>query len=75
MELSIFIGPHEATDLVNELYLNNEGEVTLSQRFTDRAALRYITCVEDSGDYRFTTYYCGPLLIFESFSAYTKGPF
>lgn len=70
-----FIGPHEATDLVNELYLNNEGEVTLSQRFTDRAALRYITCVEDSGNYRFTTYYCGPLLIFESFSAYTKGPF
>lgn len=70
-----FIGPHEATDLVNELYLNNEGEVTLSQRFTDRAALRYITCVEDSGYYRFTTYYCGPLLIFESFSAYTKGPF
>lgn len=70
-----FIGPHEATDLVNELYLNNEGEVTLSQRFTDRAALRYITCVEDTGNYRFTTYYCGPLLIFESFSAYTKGPF
>lgn len=70
-----FIGPHEATDLVNELYLNNEGEVTLSQRFTDRAALRYITCVEDTGNYRFTTYYCGPLLIFESFSAYTNGPF
>lgn len=70
-----FIGPHEATDLVNELYLNNEGEVTLSQRFTDRAALRYITCVDDSGNYRFTTYYCGPLLIFESFSTYTKGPF
>lgn len=69
------IGPHTATDLVNELYLNNKGEVTLSQYLTDRAALRYITCVEDTGNYCFTTYYCGPLLIFESFSTYTKGPF
>ena len=69
-----YIGPNEAVDLVNYVELKPDRGVVLSQRLTDRAALRYIK-TENDGTTLFTTYYCGPVLAFRAFSAYINGPF
>lgn len=69
-----YIGPHEVTDLVNYVQLSSERGVVLSQNLTERAALHYIKTINE-GNALYTTYYCGPVLTFRSFSAYTNGPF
>ena len=69
-----YLGPMEVVDLVSYVELNAERGVVISQNLTDRAALHYIKC-ENESTAIYTTFYCGPILTFRSFSAYTTGPF